>query len=181
MKALVLKANILNYVVIDFLYNLIYHLRFISPFFLLEKISMRYHWRKWQRRASYFTNMYKERTYHNELEGYRSRSMTGGVTIYLLQLTLFPLFPIPLILSKLTDTLLIQNISFEVSCIFWSLLFIIFICYSYLYKNRVERYICVFETRYRWKKRYKSKIRKWRIWVLVFYLFYYICLFLFLF
>jgi len=160
MKRIILFINILNYVLCDFFENLYVLLRYIYPLYWMHIIAKHKNWRK----AEWFLHWF---TWDFEIKGSQRKavrfismnSINNTIAFYFLCLMTTP---INLFLVLITESIFnIQGYRLLLFFI-WQIPFIILLIICLTCKNRDERYIRVFE------KRYKRCLTKWRIYTLVF-------------
>ena len=149
MNKLVLFVNILNYVLCDFFETIFVSLRFIYPPFWILIIARHKKWRRTERFLRWFTLGFNLKGTQRKSVRYLSMDAANStISFYFLCLTTTP---IAIYLSFITNVILdFQGHKFLLFSI-WLVIIIIIVITCLEYKNRDERYIRIFERRYRKK------------------------------
>lgn len=160
MNKFVLFVNILNYVLCDFFETIFVSLRFIYPPFWMLIIARHKKWRRTERFLRWFTWGFNiEGTQRKSVRYLSMDAANSTISFYFLCLTTIP---IAIFLSILTSILLNLKEHKILLFIIWNVSLFIFLMICLEYKNRDERYIRIFE------KRYRKNLWKWRLCTLIF-------------
>lgn len=160
MKRIILLINILNYVLCDFFENLYASLSYVCPLYWIHIIAKHKNWRKTDRLLHWFTWDFETTGSQKETVRFISMSsINNTIAFYFLCLMTMP---INLFIVLITES--IFNIHGYGLLLFFlcQIPFIILLTKCLIYKNRDERYIRVFD------KRYRRCLVKWRIYTLLF-------------